>query len=757
MTTLPTTSSIRLPRPGGPGGQVLAMPAAQLGPAMAPAQQPLLTPADIWRVLRGNLWLIILLAVVGGAIAWGLFEWQKRVNPRYRATGTVLVGPNIRTTGKNGMEAINSAEFELVTEAATQAQMLMQPNLWSRVIEKNPKIRELGWWKEFDREVASRNVQDITAATLAKEDLNANFVARPQTGTKLLVVSMDAGNPDDAKEVLEAIVNAHIIDQQQKTYNRSAADLEAARKWKERYGRDMVAVKQRMNDVMSKIGAMTDGSTPLSLSRLNIKEMEISQLVSAQLKSKMEMTTLQGQLDAVMAAIQAGQDPPQVEVEIRTDPMCAQLRQTVNSLDVEIEILKKNGGEKNRYVQDMQFRRDMTNAKLEKYEAEVRASARNSILDGLKAGVQGKRAEVESLSAQVDSRRTELGELSTQIADYYSLKDEYDSIRTLDREMDERIAMLTEATRNDITGIQWQSQPIRPEERVSPTLRIYLPAGVVLGLALALGIAFLRELMDTSVRSPRDIAKVGLINLLGMIADESEDPQLAGVPLHVVISQAPHSIMAEQFRQVRTRLQHAASLDTTRTIVITSPGPSDGKSTIACNLAAGLALNGRRILLVDANFRRPELHKLFSVPNEVGFANVLDSIANLESAVQKTNIPNLELLPTGPKAANPTELLESQLFSDFIDRSLEEYDHVIFDTGPLLVVSEAIALAPRVDGVITVVRAKKNSRGMLTRVRETLKQIKAEHLGVVLNGVQNWGGGYYARNIKTYYAYQNAE
>jgi capsular exopolysaccharide synthesis family protein len=262
---------------------------------------------------------------------------------------------------------------------------------------------------------------------------------------------------------------------------------------------------------------------------------------------------------------------------------------------------------------------------------------------------------------------------------------------------------------------------------------------------------------DTRVRSPRDLAKVGPMNLLGMIADESDDPQLAGVPLHMVIGQAPHSIMAEQIRQVRTRLQHAASLDTTRTIVVTSPGPQDGKTVIACNMAAGLALNGRRILLVDANFRRPELHKLFGVNNDTGFTNVLDSVGNLESCVQRTSVPNLELLTTGPKTTNPTELIESQLFGDFIDRALEEYDHVIFDTGPLLVVSEAVALAPRCDGVITVVRAKKNTRGMLSRVSGIYRQIKAEHLGVVLNGVQNWGGGYYRRNIKTYYAYGSAE
>jgi capsular exopolysaccharide synthesis family protein len=224
-----------------------------------------------------------------------------------------------------------------------------------------------------------------------------------------------------------------------------------------------------------------------------------------------------------------------------------------------------------------------------------------------------------------------------------------------------------------------------------------------------------------------------------------------------VIFEAPHSMMAEQLRQVRTRLQHAASLDTTRSILVTSPGPGDGKSTIAVNLAAGLALNGRRILLVDSNFRRPELHRIFGIGNEAGFSDVLNDVNAFASAVRETSVPNLSVMASGPKPSNPTELLESQLLLDFIERALEEYDHVIFDSGPMLFVSESVALAPRVDGVVTVVKARTSSRGVLQRMRDGLRAVKAEHLGVVLNGVRSQAGGYYGRSIKTYYEYQNTD
>src|SRR5207244_944728 len=137
-------------------------------------------------------------------------------------------------------------------------------------------------------------------------------------------------------------------------------------------------------------------------------------------------------------------------------------------------------------------------------------------------------------------------------------------------------------------------------------------------LACALGIAVLREGLRDTARTPRDVARVGQMTLLGMIADEGDDPQAADAKLPIF--DAPHSLTAEQFRQVRTRLSHATALDTTRSIMITGPSPMDGKTTVAANLAAGLALNGRKILLVDANFRRPELHRLFGFGNGIGAA-----------------------------------------------------------------------------------------------------------------------------------------
>jgi hypothetical protein len=240
-----------------------------------------------------------------------------------------------------------------------------------------------------------------------------------------------------------------------------------------------------------------------------------------------------------------------------------------------------------------------------------------------------------------------------------------------------------------------------------------------------------------------------------MVPHEDDDPQSAGARLPVVIFEAPHSMMAEQLRQVRTRLQHSSSLDT----IAQHPGhqPLAGRREINHRLQSGQragaqwpahSAGGRQFPPsgIAPRIQSSQRAGIFRCPEQHGAVRACragNPGAQSFRAAQR------------PKPTNATELVESQLLVDFIERALEEFDHVIFDSGPLLFVSETVGLAPRVDGVITVVRARINTRGVLSRMSDMLKQIKAEHLGVVLNAVRAQGGGYYGRNIRTYYEYQN--
>ena len=749
MTTLPSTTSIRLPRPSGP---MLPAPGSGMGPPVQPAGHTGMTGADVWRVIRGNLVWIILAAILGGVVGAGVYGYLLKYYPKYRSVGYVIVNKPFRISPSNKLkdEDDMDVDFNLPVEQKTQTEQLLSEGLWNDVIEKNDKVRSTDWFKTFQTE-AQKN-PSVTPARLAKNDLDSNLRVSPIVDSKLIEITMDCASPEDARDIVQNLVDAHIDDQRQLSQDRTSLELQSAKSWQDRY----IKLEQQTRDRMNNIQGGADGASTGALSRMSFLQVELSQLIGAETKARLDAQEASGQLDAINQQIAAGNDPYQVDLIIRNDPSVMRLQSTVDELNIQIESAQITGG-KSHSTTGLEAQRDAAKKMLDRAQANARSSARNQVIDSSKSAFASTKAEADSLDARIEGIKSDMGEMTAQTAEYSGLKDELDGYKELEREMSDRVAMLQNEARQQVASVSWSSLPTTPDTLSSPNAKVILPVSVMLGIALSLGIAFLREMADTSVRSPRDIAKVGPMNLLGMVSDDTDDPQLAGVPLHMAISQAPHSMIAEQMRQVRTRLQHAASLDTMRTIAITSPGPGDGKTTIASNLAVGLALNGRRILLVDANFRKPELHRLFGVANDAGLSGVLESVATLEAVTHKTQIPNLELLAAGPKPTNPTELFESPLFNDFIDRALEDYDHVIFDAGPLLVVSEAIALAPRVDGVITVVRAKKNTRGMLGRVRDTLRQTKAENLGIVLNGVKTWGGGYYARNIKTYYAYQNGQ
>jgi polysaccharide biosynthesis transport protein len=512
-------------------------------------------------------------------------------------------------------------------------------------------------------------------------------------------------------------------------------------------------IGQRQNEIRELNKRLSDAGMAAS-NRMSPREAELFELTRTLIELKTDHEQAKQYYETTVGQIQSGIDPPTIENFVNQDNQVYSLRSLVSNIEIELKSMPTQGNA-NRQRELLESRLAAARQQLEDRVAEVRIQARNQLVSSAQQQFQFTQSQLESVNERITSLRAELGDLNFTIFEVMSKQDDLAADKERLKQVQVSLDLLAISITREQTGVSWGILPDEPETPSFPKFGMVMSVSLLIGLALSLAIAFIREAMDTTIRSPRDIQRVGQLTLLGMISDEDDDPQVSGVPLPLVIFQAPTSILAEQYRQVRTRLQHAASLDTTRSILITSPEPGDGKTTVAVNLAAGLALNGRRILLVDVNFRRPMLHKVFNAENETGLSTVLGDLGNFENVVKQTQVPNLDILTCGPRPDNTTELLESRRFTDFIDRALEQYDHVLLDSGPLLLVSDTVALAPRVHGVITVVKAATNTRGVLQRLKDNLRQIKAEHLGVVLNGVRSQGGGYYGRNIRSYYEYQN--
>jgi tyrosine-protein kinase Etk/Wzc len=756
MTTLPQTSPVRYTRPATSGVPSLAGSGGAMGGGpIAPGTS--MTASDVFRVLRQNLWLILAALVLSAIVGVALHFYLLRYHPKYTSQGWVQVGVPTVFDPIGTIKVPGLSDTTIEYEQRTQVQLLRSDGLWSDVLSQaNNPIRETAWFRQFEQKSASsRGGEGTDAASLAKDDLEDNFSVTPIPDSKLILVSMRAPRAEDAKAIVSAITDAHLENQRRINNNRNNNEAALRRQLLTNYRQQLQAKQRQMADQEARLGS--DGvQGGLGRGTLTVAELNLSQLLSQQLDIQSKHTAAKASLASMERNINGGIDPPAVERMVQNNFEILRYRNNIDELRVQIRMTAMEHGEGHRLVKQLESQLAEWLTKLDERTREYRVQARAELMEMSQQEVQTLEEDLVRIEGRISQIREELASRTSALTDFLSTRAEIEDLKEITQDLEQQVNAFTTA-QQATPHVTWAQEPRTPDRRSFPKLPIVLTVAMLGGLALSLGIAFLREMMDTSVRSPRDIARVGQMNLLGMVPHEDDDPQTQGVPLALAISQAPQSIIAEQFRQVRTRLQHTASLETTRSILVTSPGPGDGKTTVAANLAAGLALNGRRILLVDANFRRPDLHKVFGVGNDKGFANVLGTGASIESAVTKTSVPNLDLLASGPKLANATELLEGQGLNEFIDRALEEYDHVIFDSGPILVVSETVALAPRVDGVVTVVRARTNSRGLLQRMRDALRQLKAEHLGVVLNGVRAQAGGYYNRNIKTYYAYQNGE
>jgi capsular exopolysaccharide synthesis family protein len=259
------------------------------------------------------------------------------------------------------------------------------------------------------------------------------------------------------------------------------------------------------------------------------------------------------------------------------------------------------------------------------------------------------------------------------------------------------------------------------------------------------------ELIDTSVRGPSDIARRVDLPLLGM-GPHQDDLEEDIKDLRLAFSTHPNSLISEAFRQVRTCLLYSGPASQRRTLLVTSPQPEDGRTTVALNLAASVARGGRKVLVVDANFRQPAIGKLFSSCPDGGLSSALVGQAAWRDMVREIE-PNFSVMASGPLPPNPGELLGSEQMSSIIAEMVAEYDQVIFDAAPCLLVTDAPALSTLVDGVVLVVRAGANTYGIVQRSREMLTRIGAHVVGVVLNGVRAMAGGYLRKNYEAFYDY----
>ncbi|MCA9404224.1 MAG: polysaccharide biosynthesis tyrosine autokinase [Candidatus Omnitrophica bacterium] len=304
---------------------------------------------------------------------------------------------------------------------------------------------------------------------------------------------------------------------------------------------------------------------------------------------------------------------------------------------------------------------------------------------------------------------------------------------------------------NNISVQDWAQAsfvPVRPNKRKNVML------AVVIGLMAGAGLAFLLEYLDNTVKGYEDVERQVEWPFLGYVPMVRHERQL-----DFLMQDKPKSAVSEAYRTIRTGLLFSATEEyPLQTILLTSPGQKEGKSTTVCNLAIAMAQNNKKVLLVDADMRKPRLHHDFDTDNRVGISSYLSGQETFDKCVRSTRVENLSFMACGPYPPNPSELLASGRMKDFMDQARRQFDYIFFDTPPVMMVTDAVILSRFVDGTVLIMESGRTSRKVVPRLKQILKNAKTRVVGLVINKIKAQSGEYsYQYNYYSRYYGQEEE
>ncbi len=694
-----------------------------------------MTFADFVRVLKERKALVVVALIViyalVGVVTLAVWRWL----PAYRAEALLELQPPQEDAFEATERLVDPRMMNMLLQ--TEAARIKSPSVLYEVLglQEVQNTAFFQWYDNFDE---------------CAEDLERLIGVAPVPDSKLIRVSLQCREREDAVLIVRTLIERYRERYRQRTQVRGLAQLED---------------RKNTRDLLLK--QLSDKQTELARFReqTDVGAIESEGLMLTQ--SITDQTYLVNTYDARAAELQAqlnivhGIDPtalpitPEDRVIVEADPLLRMYRQQVEALDIEISVLRENvAGESHKMVRQVQGRRDgyarLETARREELLDDLRARRVQAIREEL-ARVRAVQARVQEQLDEMEARQAALD--ASRVRYENMVKDEERIQRQLEAN-EERVIEAQHVVDSTPRSLRLEivNPPVRPVWPSRPNFPVYLGGGALLAIGGAIGLAFLRELTDKYVRTPIDVARFGRLSVLGCIPELDEE-QAEVDSIELATRQAPHSLVAEAFRQVRANLIFSGPAESQRSLLITSPGPGNGKTAVAINLAITLAQANERVLLIDCNFRRPAIRQAFPNARSAGLSNILIGQAKLADLVVHTDTPNLDVLSSGPMPPTPAELIGSEYMQKLIKEAEEKYDRVIFDGPPVLLISDALVAATQVGAVILVARASDNTKGVLRRAREQLARINAHVPGAVLNAVRARPGGYYREQYREFYEY----
>ncbi|MEE8112510.1 MAG: polysaccharide biosynthesis tyrosine autokinase, partial [Acidobacteriota bacterium] len=389
------------------------------------------------------------------------------------------------------------------------------------------------------------------------------------------------------------------------------------------------------------------------------------------------------------------------------------------------------------------------------------------VLGEAESAFRAARKEEEYLKIDLEDQTKEFQKFSLKEIQYNNLKAEVGNRRkTLEALVIRQSETASSVGLKDlaVSNVRIVDPAEVPSKPSSPNIPMNILLSLVCGLVLGVGLAFFFEYLDKTVKSPEEVHQSTGVPCIGLVPSfrgngarlrvvKGIEAENGKSPVELISHENPQSNISEAFREIRTALLLSRPGGPPRTILIGSGHPGEGKTMVALNLAITLSQIGRRVLLVDTDLRKPQLHKILQISNQRGLSNCLGGLGDIDIQPHRTRIPGLELVPSGPIPPNPADLLDSERLLQ-VQKQFGKggYDHIIYDSPPILAVADPAILGGHVEGVVLVAHAGVTGREALHHAAKKLRQVNAPLLGAILNRVDLSMQAYYGYSYKGYYS-----
>ena len=727
---------------------------------------------ELWRIAMKRKWVVITTTLVALA-AFTLISFLSV--PMYTAKGQILIErePNILSfQDVFQIETFNDEYYQ------TQYKLLQSRALAGETVDRL-RLSEntesvTGAIKDGERPGADLKSDPVVRRRLSNE-LMRRLSIRPVGRTRLVQATFSDRDPKRAAEILNALFEAYIEMNIRRKYQATEqatdfltsqiatirGEIEANERKLQEYGKEknIIALSSSENTVIEKLGELNKALTDAQIDRINKETYynEIRVATPDYIPNALNNTLIQTLAEEYARLYR--------DYVKRSETFLPDYPE-IQSLKAELNTAKK-----------------------------ALADETQSLISRAYTDFQAALSRERALAGIFNTQRSEAFQLNSNAIQYNSLliqiqnqKNLLESLMTRKSETDVSSRLKGLRTSN-IWIVDRAEIPLSPS---SPAKKKNMIIGMMIGLFIGLGLALLLENLDNTVKNSEDIKRYAGIPMLGMVPAlskngrmrryaktseeentepvENEKPAWSNVfegagtvadlrkpgprsgehkSMDLIVHLSPESYLAEYYRSIRTTLLFSTISAKMRALAITSPSPGEGKTATACNLAIVMAQSGKRVVIIDADLRKPRLHRVFLVKNLNGLTKYLSTDLAMQDLLHATSIPSLSLINSGPVPPNPLELLGSEKMAKLIERLKDNFDIIFVDSPPVLPVSDALVLGSRLDGAIIVVRWGRTRREALRTAQEMMAAHKVTSLGVIINDVRmrefdgHYGAHYY--------------